>query len=93
MVKDCKKLEKRKEKDAHQGKSTQKKTYPDCGTCGKKNHSEEKCWQGAGAHLNPKRSRSEDSNDNNPDSKVQKPQHKPTASTSQSSSKTDDSKK
>ena len=40
----------------------------------------------------PKRTRSEDSSDNNPDSKVQKPQHKPTSSIFQSSSKTDDSK-
>ena len=36
MVKDCEKLKKKKEKDAKQGKSTQKKTYPECGTCGKK---------------------------------------------------------
>ena len=43
MVKDCEKLKKKKEKDAQQGKSTQKKTYPECGTCGKKNHPEERC--------------------------------------------------
>ena len=36
MVKNCEKLKKKKEKDAQQGKSTQKKTYPECGTCGKK---------------------------------------------------------
>ena len=36
MVKDCEKLKKKKEKDAQQGKSTQKKTYPECGTCGKR---------------------------------------------------------
>ena len=53
MVKDCENLKKKKEKDAQQGKSTQKKTYPECGTCGKKNHPEERCWQGAGAHLKP----------------------------------------
>ena len=48
------KVEKEKrEKDAQQGKQTQKKTYPECGTCGKKNHPEERCWQGAGAHLKP----------------------------------------
>ena len=45
MVKDCEKLKKKKEKDAQQGKQTQKKTYPECGTCGKKNHPEERCWQ------------------------------------------------
>ena len=38
MVKDCENLIKKIEKDAQQGKSTQKKTYPECGTCGKKNH-------------------------------------------------------
>ena len=43
MVKDCEKLKKKKEKDAQQGKQTQKKTYPECGTCGKKNHPEESC--------------------------------------------------
>ena len=32
MVKDCEKLKKKKEKDAQQGKQTQKKTYPECGT-------------------------------------------------------------
>ena len=53
MVKDCEKLKKKKEKDAQQGKQTQKKTYPESGTCGKKNHPEERCWQGAGAHLKP----------------------------------------
>ena len=76
MVKDCEKLKNKKEKDAQQGKSTQKKTYLECGTCGKKNHPEERCWQGAGAHLKPKRTRPEDPNDNKPNSKAQKPQTK-----------------
>ena len=40
MVKDCKKLKKKKEK-VQQGKPTQKKVYAECGTCGKKNHPEE----------------------------------------------------
>ena len=92
MVKDCEKLKKKKEKDAQQGKSTQKKTYPECGTCGKKNHPEERCWQGAGAHLKPKRTRPEDSTDNKPNPKAQKPQTKPTSSGSQSSYSNDDSK-
>ena len=92
MVKGCKKLKKKKEKDAQQGKSTQKKTYPECGTCGKKNHPEERCWQGAGAHLKPKRTRPEDSTDNKPNSKAQKPQTKPTSSSSQSSYPNDESK-
>ena len=92
MVKDCEKLKKKKEKDAQQGKSTQKKTYPECGTCGKKNHPEERCWQGAGAHLKPKRTRPEDSTENKPNPKAQKPQTKPTSSSSQPSYTNDESK-
>ena len=92
MVKDCEKLKKKNEKDAQQGKSTQKKTYPECGTCGKKNHPEERCWQGAGAHLKPKRTRPEDSTENKPNPKAQKPQTKPTSSGSQSSYPNDESK-
>ena len=92
MVKDCEKLKKKKEKDAQQGKSTQKKTYPECGTCGKKNHPEERCWQGAGAHLKPKRNRPDDSTENKPNPKAQKPQTKPTSSSSQSSYPNDESK-
>ena len=92
IVKDCEKLKKKKEKDAQQGKQTQKKTYPECGTCGKKNHPEERCWQGAGAHLKPKRTRPDDANDGKPNSKAQKPQNKPTSSNSQTSSSNDESK-
>ena len=92
MVKDCEKLKKKKEKDAQQGKQTQKETYPECGTCGKKNHPEERCWQGAGAHLKPKRTRPDDANDGKPTSKAQKPQNRPTSSNSQSSSSNDESK-
>ena len=92
MVKDCEKLKKKKEKDAQQGKLTQKKTYPECGTCGKKNHPDERCWQGAGAHLKPKRTRPEDSTKNKPNPKAQKPQTKPTSSSSQSSYTNDESK-
>ena len=92
IVKDCEKLKKKKEKDAQQGKQTQKKTYPECGTCGKKNHPEERCWQGAGAHLKPKRTRPDDANGGKPNSKAQKPQNKPTSSNSQTSSSNDESK-
>ena len=83
---------KEKRKDAQQGKQTQKKTYPECGICGKKNPPEERCWQGAGAHLKPKRTRSEESNDNKPNSKAPKPHNKPTSSSYQSSSSNDESK-
>ena len=90
MVKDCEKLKKKKEKDAQQGKIAQKKTYPKCGTCCKTNYPEERCWQGAGAHLKPKRTKPEDSSDNNPDSKALKPHQNPTSSNSQTSSKKDE---
>ena len=90
IVKDCEKRKKKKEKDAQQGKPTQKKVYPKCGTCGKTNHPEERCWQGAGAHLKPKRTRPEDSSDSDPDLKSSKPHHKPTSSNSQSSSSKDE---
>ena len=83
---------KRKTNDAQQGKSTQKKTYPETGTCGNKSHPEKRCWQDAGAHLKPKRTRSEDPSDNQPDSKAPKPYPKPRSSNSQSSSKNDDPK-
>ena len=92
MVKDCEMLKTKKEKDAQQGKSTQKKTYPECGACGKKNHQNERCWQGAGAHLKPKRTTPEDSTDNKPNPKAQKPQNKQTSLSSQSSSSNDESK-
>ena len=92
MVKDCEKLKKKKEKDAQQGKQTQKKTYPECGTCGKKNHPEERCWQGAGAHLKPKRTRPDDANDSKPNPKAQKPQNRAISSNSQASSSNDESK-
>ena len=43
MVKDCEKVKKKKEKDAQQGKPTQKKTYPKCMIYCKTNHPEERC--------------------------------------------------
>ena len=90
MVTDCEKLKKKKEKSGQQGKTTQTKTYPECGTCGKTNHPEERCWQGAGAHLKPKRTRSEDSSVNDSVSKASKPHHNPPSSHSQTSSKKDE---
>ena len=74
------KIEKEKRERCPTSISTQKKTYPECGTCGNKIHPEERCWQGAGAHLKPTRTRPEDSNDNKPNSKAQKPQTKTTSS-------------
>ena len=92
LIEDCGKFENKKEKDAQKGKPTQKKVHPECRTCGKKNHPEERCWQGAGAHLKPKRTRPEVPSDRNPDSKMQKPQYNSTSSGSQSTSKKDDQK-
>ena len=82
MVKNCEKVKKKKEKDAQQSKPTQKKVYSESGTCGKKSP-EERCWQGTGAHLKPKRNRPEDSSNNNSDSKIQNldiTQHRPVPS-------------
>ena len=82
----------RKRKMPKKANPTQKKVYPECGTCGKKNHSEERSWQGAGAHLKPKRTRRDDSSDNNPDSKVQIPHYNSVSSGYGSTSKKDDQK-
>ena len=92
QVEACEKLKKKEQKDAQKSKPTQKKFYLQYGTCGKKNHPEKTCWQGSGAHLKLKRTRPEDSSDNNPYSKVQKPQYNSASPSSQSTSKKDDSK-
>ena len=54
---------------------TGKKTYSKCETCGKTKNPEEQCWRGAGAHLEPKHNRPEDSSENNLNSKAQKSQY------------------
>ena len=51
---------KKKEMEEKRGKKPQRQTYPPCETCEKKNHPAERCWQGAGAHLYPKRTRLDD---------------------------------
>ena len=53
--KSCPKLKKKKEMEEKDSEKPQRPTYPPCDTCGKKNHSTERCWQGAGAHLRPNR--------------------------------------
>ena len=94
MVKDCEKLKKKKERDAQKGAQTQKKTYPECGTCGKTNHPEERCWKGAGAYLRPKRNKPDDNSDaTTSDPKSQKSNNQSSSSSSrQSTSKTTDPK-
>ena len=89
MVKNCEKLKNEKERCPTRQTHT-KKVCPKCGTCSKTNHPKARCWQGAGAHLKRKRTRPEDSHDNDPESKASKPHYKPTSSSSQSSSSKDD---
>ena len=52
--KSCPKLKKKKEMEEKDGKKQQRPTYPPCDTSGKKNHSTERCWQGAGAPCVPR---------------------------------------
>ena len=57
--KGCPKLKAKKERESADGKR-KKPTYPKCPTCGKTNHPEERCWKRAGAHLKPKRNKTQD---------------------------------
>ena len=94
FYKSCPKLKKKKELEDKNGKKPQRPTYPECPTCGKKNHPVERCWKGAGAHLRPKRTRPEDkADDTSGDEKSSKKSTYPeTASSSQSNSRKTDSK-
>ena len=94
FYKSCPKLKKKKELEDKNGKKPQRPTYPECPTCGKKNHPVERCWKGAGAHLRPKRTRHEDKADENSgDEKLSKKSTNPeTASSSQSNPRKTDSK-
>ena len=60
--KNCPKLKKKERNGTKNGKKPQRPTYPECPTCSKTNHPEEKCWRGAGAHLRPKRNRQDSKN-------------------------------
>ena len=94
FYKSCPKLKKKKELEDKNGKKPQRPTYPECSTCGKKNHPVERCWKGAGAHLRPKRTRPEDkADDTSGDEKSSKKSTNPeTASSGQSNSRKTDSK-
>ena len=94
FYKSCPKLKKKTELEDKNGKKTQRPTYPECPTCGKKNHPVERCWKGAGAHLRPKRTRPEDkADDTSGDEKSSKKSTSPeTTSSSHSSSRKTDSK-
>ena len=92
--KSCPKLKKKKEMEEKDGKKPQRPTYPPCDTCGKKNHSTERCWQGAGAHLRPKRPQTEqkDANASTSEGKPKTTNDSATTSSSQSNTKKTDSK-
>ena len=92
--KNCPKLKKKKETEDKDGKKPQRPIYPPCDTCGKKNHPTERCWQGAGAHLRPKRMQTEQNDRNAIDSegKPKKANDPETATSSQSNTKKSDSK-
>ena len=62
--KSCPKLKKKKEMEEKDGKKPKRPTYPPSDTCGKKNHSTERCWQGSRAHLRPKRTQTGDKDTN-----------------------------
>ena len=65
------------------GKKPLIQTYPPCETRGRKNHPPERCWQGAGAHLRPERTRPDDkANDASGDEGTAKKENNPETSTS-----------
>ena len=92
--KSCPKLKKTKEMEEKDGKKPQRPTYPPSDTCGKKNHSTERCWQGAGAHLRPKRPQTEqkDANASTSEGKPKTTSDSAATSSSQSNTKKTDSK-
>ena len=72
--------------EENDGKNPQRPTYPPCDTCGKKNHSTERCWQGAGAHLQ------KDANASTSEGKPKTTSDLAATSSSQSNTKKTDSK-
>ena len=76
------------------GKKPQRPTYPPCDTCGKKNHPTERCWQGAGADLRPKKTQAQerDANSSNSEEKPKRAKDSETTSSIQINSKNSDSK-
>ena len=92
--KSCSTLKKKKEMEEKDGKKPQRPTYPPCDTCGKMKYPTEICWQGAGAHLRPKRTQAleRDANSSNSEKKLERANYSETASSSQINSKNSDSK-
>ena len=90
--KSCPKLKKKKEMEEKDGKKPQR---PTCDSCGKKNHSTERCWRGAAAHMCPKRPQTEqkDANASNSEGKPKTTSGRVATNSSQSDTKKDRSKK
>ena len=92
--KSCPKFKKTKEVEDKNGKKPQHPTYPEWPTCKKTNHPAERCWKGAGAHLRPKRTRTEDKADetSGDEKSSKKSTNSETTSSGQSNSRKADSK-
>ena len=92
--KSCPKLKKKEEMEEKDDKKPQRPTYPPCDTRWKKNHSTERCWQGAGAHLRPKRPQTEqkDANVSTSEGKPKTTSDSTATCSSQSNTKKTDSK-
>ena len=90
--KSCPKL--KKKNGGKRWQRPQRPSYPPCDTCGKKNQSTERCWQGAGAHLRPKRPQTEqkDANASTSEGNTKTTSDSATTSSSQSNTKKTDSK-
>ena len=94
FYRNCPKLKKKKELEDKNGKKPQRPTCLECPTCGKENHPAERCWKGAGAHLRPKRTRSDDKPDetSGDEKSSKKSSNTELTSSSQSTSRKTDSK-
>ena len=92
--KSCPKLKKENKMEEKDGKKPLRPTYPPCDTCGKTNHPTERCWQGAVAHLRPKRTQTElkNSKASNSEGKPKTTNYTVATNSSQSNTKTTDPK-
>ena len=57
-------IEKEKRNGGQKLEKSQRQTYPLCRKCGKKNLPPDRCWQGADAHVRPKRTRHDEKANN-----------------------------
>ena len=73
IVKDCEKRKKKKgERCPNKASPHRKRFILNVGHVARQTTLRERCWQGAGAHLKPKRTRPEDSSDSDPDPQILK---------------------